>query len=488
MASDQKEKEKSEYKILAATYGSSDVRLVVTAHVRLFGYNNTLSRSMAPNFFWHDPCPLTTKKLVLMLGQEEIEEKGKQGIKIVETSELLNKWIDPVYLDSSTVIAFTGWGGFSNQIYCAFSAALAAAKSHRALAFPWEFMARTGADGDVSSDGVWEKARKLGYLVPFSHLLDEAHFRRYCGLRLLPVPIPIPMLPASSFSSAAATTAKIATMALPRCSANELAGHCLDEDPVILLRSPFDVINIQTREELKLVTRMLRAMIPTPRLMSVATSILSSLEHVKKTEEMKQKKRRQQKKKKQKKIAIAVVHWRIESDWGKVFPKHVISPEQLADIVSCHGECGLPRGSIIYLMGGLETRHAQLMQSACPEYTWLSKQELLQQPQTIEKKLGFEEGAVVDREVALRADHFIGFRSSTLSLLVAIERQTLQKPFFLYRHNDVCKDPPDCHIRFFVDETGPLQETQLADCTTLPRPLSSVSFPKPPPPPPPPPS
>jgi hypothetical protein len=125
---------------------------------------------------------------------------------------------------------------------------------------------------------------------------------------------------------------------------------------------------------------------------------------------------------------FTVVHCRQESDYPdraqpRSFCESTLSRLREANVAA---SSAVP---VVYMMGGSQNNEYwnATRQHSRDSIAWMRKEMFAEElPQLAD--LGFEEGALVDREIAIAAHFFIGFNRSTLSSATIIERAAHARP------------------------------------------------------------
>ena len=384
--------------ILVATYGTASSFTTLD-----LSFPITLPQS-APAQWGKDPAFGHPKRLHLHVNRPD--EKSED----IYLNEMCGRLSGPIYYHPEATLDVVLNGGLSNQAYMIAAACITAKKTYRRLAFPFRILARrTCFDVVCSASKLLPDVDK-----PFSHLFDSDYFISRCGVRLC-------LLEAGDTSVTMTGVVKdeegkvlaehpmidqrfvpdgvgLAASAVP---SHDLARHCYSPYQHVSLLFPFLPVVPSNRADYDILTDAIFALKPAPRLQAIADSIFTQFF----TD-----------------VNLLAVHCRIEEDWKRVFPTLVASQE---DIIRNIRRVHAP--SSIYVIGNTANNEywAELKGKA-PEYKWLRKEDFGI------VTLGFEEGAVVDRDLACRVPYFLGFSSSTLSLIVGLYRHRMKLKYSFY--------------------------------------------------------
>ena len=460
--------------VVSATYGSAERRVDVAAAVAalvMSGSGETLT--LAPDasvrqqlcvgdpapgvpkvlrcvFRWQtdSSCPpsaaclpprTTTTPLVVTgngdgssaSGKEKAEEKGREFALCV--AELGDRWARPLWLSKDARLEPRLGGGLCNQLYILLAAARVARATRRRVVLPFRMYARRTAE-----EGLFDRPVSCEALLDLAPLraLDEAAF-------------PHLELPAAKTETGATEANLRGAMvrgggggggwraALGECYAPGARTLRVDGLLEVAIRNAA----WRGARHFDASMRLLRALAPAPRLAAVAAAAARVLAAA---------------------GATGALHVRAEADWAREAPQHLFGAEQTlaaltAAVRAAPGvagsaalaECTLAAGACVYIVGGaVPATYLARLRAAAPERRWIAKVapgsvgeyagEWKEEDaagcalEALFAPLGFEEAAVVDRELALRAPAFVGFEHSSLSTLVALERFAGAQPWALY--------------------------------------------------------
>ena len=395
-----------------------------------------------------DPASGHPKELKIFL-----DEKNPIVVK-----EHDNKWATPICAVPGATLNLMLCSGFANQVYEIMTGCLIASTTKRSLTFPFRVLARRDATdlcyGFCKPSDIVDE--------PFDFLFDSEYFKANAGVLLTERhPDDTAVNITAAEKERYGFTPRVGT-----CSTSMIPHTYYSDAQHVLLVSPFSTVQLDNISQYYSVMKILKALRPAPRLAAVSSAICRAIGTT----------------------DWAVVHCRIEADWKRAFPNRVVGPSILIDAV--REEIDHKRINTIYVMG--ETNNEEYwtaLKVLAPEYKWVRKNDLAERIATIlsnssssssispsssssvsssssispssssispssssispssssispipiieEKKvqlplLGFDEWACVDREVALAAKKFIGFGHSTLSMIIALERDNSYQPYSFY--------------------------------------------------------
>lgn len=410
--------------ILSATYGAAGTSVAVDITLPL-----SLVKDMDIKKIWGDPAYGQPKKLSVTIARSD----GTTDNIILD--EWCGQWRHPLYYHPTATLDVTVNGGLSNQIYEIAVACLVAKRTHRRFAFPPRVLARKHCLEKVCTFD--RPANEVD--APFSHLFDVDHFVAHCGVKLCRLeagdtavtqmvtvkdkegktveerPAPdLRFIPDGPYT----TTAVIAS--------TEVATHyCLPYAHISLL-CPLLSVWPATRGDYDAMLDVVTALKPASRLQTIADDIFTRFLGD---------------------SELLAVHCRIEEDWKAALALHVASAQLIIDSIR-----RVHKPSSVYIIGNTnnETVWAEL-KSKAPEYKWLRKEDFGI------RDLGFEEGAIIDRDLACRVPYFLGFSFSTLSLLVGLARHRTGKPYFFYDMRGPGNNPT-MDTTFWYKNGKPLQD------------------------------
>lgn len=385
---------------VSATYGAGEGKSTAVT----LSYPICISPWMDIRKTYGDPAYGFPKALDIGI----IQADGKTSS--IQLRECAGKWDEPLYYDVNATLDVVVNGGLSNQIYQIAAACIVAKKTRRRLAFPFQVLARKECLDPVGS---YDKPSPT-VVAPFRHLFDESHFIAHCGVDLC-------LLEEDDVSITAIITAKDAegkvvgasepidqrfySLGVPIASgttlSSDIAAQCYLPTTHVSLAFPFVQISPSSKLDYDTMVNAIFALKPAPHLQIIADSIFTQFF----TDPN-----------------LLAIHCRIEEDWKSTFPGLVIAPSGLIDTIKrTHAP------SSIYVIGNTTNeRYWRELKTKAPEYKWLRKEDFGV------KDIGFEEGAVVDRDLACRAPLFLGFNASTLSLVVGLYRYSRDKQYAFY--------------------------------------------------------
>jgi hypothetical protein len=431
---------------------------------------------------WPDPDPNMPKELQLELACDGGDGGGDVGgggdgggdarknlPERLVLPEYAFRLRTPLLLHANSTLGVVVRGGLANQIYAVACAALIAHKTRRKLAFPFRLVSRkTCADPCLS-----DQKPRFDLDVPYSALLDEAHFVRHTPVKLYLESSArcdegsgcICRAPAHRESKEEEKEADARYGNLPhveRLPDNIVRAYFSPATHVTCM-FPFANVAPASRSDFELCMQVVTSMRANPRIMGWARAFAATLPR-----------------------DVLCVHCRIEDDW-KAIGFNVITPAALAqeihdrptliddddDDASAgtlsvtggtegggdravsgtgseggggdvnHGGGGgggaKTKGSRlsrppppIYFMGNTEGNPEfwSELQRLLPDRTFLTKERFVSQ---LGVTLGFDEGGALDREIALACPDFLGLSNSSLSAVIALERYMQKRPWGLYR-------------------------------------------------------
>ena len=358
----------------------------------------------APAQWVPDPAFGVPKRLHLKVSHAD----GKT--EDIYVNELCGKLGHPVYYHPEATLGVVLCSGISNQAYMIAAACLIAKKTQRRLVFPFRLMARkTCLDLVINTTKL-----QTAVDAPFSHLFDADYFITHCGVRLClleegDIPITITKVAKDDEGKVVAEHAvaderyahEMVNVVLPAVPSHEIAAHFHSPHQHVSLLFPFMAVAPTSRADYDTLTDVIFALKPAPRLQAVANSIFTRFF----TD-----------------TNLLAVHCRIEEDWKRVFPGIVASHEDIINNIR-----RVHTATSIYVIGSTANdEYWTELKKKAPEYKWLRKEDFGV------SSLEFEEGAVVDRELACRVPYFLGFSSSTLSLIVGLYRHRMKLKYSFY--------------------------------------------------------
>lgn len=351
-----------------------------------------------------DPAFGQSKRLCIKLRHAD------HTVEDIIIDELNGKWKYPLYYHPEATLDLVVNGGLCNQIYQVATACLIAKRTYRRLAFPFRVLARKGCMEKVCTYNKPEA--KVD--VPFSHLFDAVYFMSQCGVKLCTL----------EEGDTIVTTAVVArdkegktveerpmpdSRFLPEgtsgdikpIESTEIPRHYYASRTHISLLFPFLAVKPATKADYDILVGAIFALRPAPRLQTIADTLLASLSAD---------------------SNLIAVHCRVEGDWKSTFPGQVATASTIVDnIRRAH------TATTVYVIGNTanETTWREMTGKA-PEYKWIRKEDFGI------SDLGFEEGAVVDRDIACRVPYFLGFAPSSFSLAVVLQRHHDGKAYSFY--------------------------------------------------------
>ena len=360
-------------KVVTASFGDKDV----TAQLQSMPFPLQFPPAMNPNtFFGVTPNPQGT---VLTLTLES-------PARIITLTEKNGVWTNPqtVHAGESTVSTQL-FSGLGNQIYQIVNSCIIAAKTGRKLRFPFPLLSRKTAS-DPFRD------------VEFASLFDPDTFLKA----------------ASSFITTTTATGVFFFLYDERktsgkaTASDNLAKTFYSPVQHASLYCPFMITVPSNKTDFHFLMTMMSSLVPAPHLYSLFDKLYQEIIQLTIRHRVQ---------------GFAVAHCRIENDW-KTAKRTIYTAAQFALFVrTC-----LPMAKLVYVMGSVDDdAYWKELCHLAPEYVWVRKQDVLSED------LGFEPGAVIDRELAVRADWFLGYASSSLSLVIALQRHTLGKPIRMYK-------------------------------------------------------
>ena len=484
-----------ELRVVSAKYGNEGIRQIdVTALIQSKIKNNGLAfhpaSAVSGIVGFVDPCPGVPKYLHLVVGtkkniftkdgcigcitQNDLEQKEKKKEEIyglVEMKECGMRWQNPMWLHPLANVRCEFFGGLGNQIYCLMTAVQVTRYTTRALAFPFVMVnRRTCMDSyDI------EKAIVGGYAIPCTDLIDATTFINGCGLRLYYLSEfksnNVDRKEFDSFLSSYFSQLSIPRINIYATPVQKFAYHAYSETEGILLKSLLEGscfnICISDRQDYDALINVLLSIAPALKWATIANRLYNLLLES---------------------GMNAVIHIRVESDWQNVFHDKVITPTILLKQINIWQE-GLKTDTVcfskhstslnlhcFYLMGEVPQIFVNELKILAPHIKWLTRTDIFSfsffseaalssLPLTEDNiVLSFEEGAIIDREIALKAPLFFGFAPSSLSLLIALERAEAHHSWALYNPEHVKFQSLN---NFFWKGSNPLAD-QLG---TQPRPV-----------------
>lgn len=434
--------DQSRVTVVSAMYGSATQSIDVKGILGELPIH--LSPSDTPNLRFTDPHYAHPKSLVIVLSDG----------RTITVEEHYGKWKDPLSIHGNGTVSIIVSCGLANQIYMIIGGAITADRTCRKLSFPFRLLARKTA-----LDVVVTRAKPTGHIdVPFSHLFDEECFRRESGVVLfegekrdehLPPPpekeekekkdehLPIPSETKEEKKEEEIDERYIEGARHTYTLSSHLRSRYYHESPHVCMQWPITSVILETEEEYNKAIRVLRALRPSPRLAAISSRLIKGCRD------------------RSPDSFFSVVHCRTEADW-MVAGRCIIDIGKLVEHIKTH--INASRTPNVYIMGGDEAIWARLKRTA-PEYNWMIKNEWYDAIPGL-SSIGFEEGAVIDREVAIHCDRFLGYRLSTLSLVVVLERDYLGKYYGFYNTPDHERlmSKADLNTFFFTEEGKPFSQ------------------------------
>lgn len=395
--------------IISAIYGAD----VQSTELKL-SLPVTLSPGMDITKMWGDPAFGRPKKLTV-----RVRCPG-DVVEDITINEMCGRWERPIYLQPGSTLDFVVQGGLSNQIYQVAAACFIAKQTSRQLTFPFRLLARRTCMDQVCTLG--KPAKEVD--VSFSHLFDADYFALHCGVSLCRLAEGDTVISNSvTFNDADGKMVEEKELPDWRYIAGEKAEAPMPESPLrstevasyyytphkhISVPFPFVLVAPSTLTHYNFFVDTILALKPAPRLQTIADTICARLDA---------------------EPNLLAVHCRIEDDWEAACPGSVLSPEAMIREIKSARIAGI---TAIYVVGNADNdSYWAALKSKAPEYKWIRKEDCGI------SGLGFDEGGVVDRDVASRVPHFLGFGSSTLSLVVVLHRHRMKKPYALYGKNHI---------------------------------------------------
>ena len=386
--------------ILSARYGAPTGSIPVSLSLPInFDEAMDITAAWGP-----DPAFGVEKRLMIAIRHYDGREDS------IFHRESCGRWDSPLYYHPEATLGVLLNGGLSNQIYEISSACIVASKTHRSLTFPFRILARKDCLEPISM----RSKPTASVDAPFSRIFDAEYFIAHCGVRLCllqegDIPVQVITQARSDDGKVVEEQPQIdqryiadgVGLAAPAISSASISHYCYAPYQHISLLFPLLSIIPATRTDYDIIVNAMLALRPAPRLLAVADDISSRFL----TD-----------------VDLLVVHCRIEDDWKAAMARHVATPEMIIGNIR-----KVKKSSSIYVIGNTANgAYWNELKSKAPEYKWLRKEDF------DVKVLGFEEGAVIDRELACRARHFLGFATSTLSLVVGLARHHAKKPYSFY--------------------------------------------------------
>ena len=380
--------------ILTATYGipgvsGLDVKSNLEAHLQKNNGCLNLSPEIDPNvLFGKDPIPARQKCLYIHYRYSKNRERK------IAIPEFACKFTHPIYIHPFGSLDFVLDGGLTNQMYGVASAMLIAHKLQRTVAvqsFKW--IARRNELDRCMGIGAWENAAREGYLVPLSNLFDEQTFTKRFASIVSP----------SSLCQNGTSRHITPWLSRPALSSDAINKHFYAACQHLTIRNPFWSVAPSKAQDYHLMVGVFNALVPCDKLNVYVQSIQAQLANKN----------------------VCAIHYRSEKDWMQQCPS-LKDPLQL----ELRRITPLPLfqdASTIYIAGKVASAVLQQIKSALLPRTVLYKTDVIVD---LESKLGFEELAVVDREICLRSTSFVGNSWSTFSLSICVQRRLQNCAFY----------------------------------------------------------
>nr|QBK90508.1 MAG: methyltransferase [Pithovirus LCPAC104] len=414
--------------IISAKYGTDLFFIDVTSKIKSLGIPIKLTPDMNPNiFFKNDPVQGQRKQLTLI-----VDYKQGNGHETIIIDECNNKWENPICLDSSFTLDFVVSGGLSNQIYMISNACIMAKTLHRSLVYPFRIRSRKKVDDNICYQGKPD----IKIDVSFSELFDDKYFSDNIGIRLSKV------IPAESQIS---RNEKIDIrytynnkISWDVTNSSEISKKYYSDNPHLSALFPFLYLIPSTSEHYHLAIHTMNCLIPNSKLSTIATKIISKLKLSNSNSH------------------YTVVHLRIEQDWKNFFPNDVITIHEFID--SIKKVCNHNKHKYIYIMSGSTSIDSlwNNLKIELSEYKIFRKEDFFNDVDYL-KDLGFEENAVVDREIGLSASYFFGLEHSTMSLIIALQRNYKRLSYDFYSTQRLARNNTNLNnICFFFSDGKPL--------------------------------
>jgi hypothetical protein len=454
--------------IISAFYGSTEKMKDVTHLLKSCNLQASLSPDQDIKKWLGDPLPNQLKSLFITFKND----------KHLTFHECNNRWENPIYLAPDLHVLLTMWCGLANQLYQICSAVMITQHTRRNLLFPFRVIARTTADDDIIKQEVIPDCDQ-----PFGFLFDESIFSNFLQnnvnstrtLTSIPSDLKEEDVDIKYHIDRDGTNYTIDS---ETCAERFYSTH-----KTIQLAYPYRAVWPSTQEDYKLIMDTLHHIVPCPLLQKI---VLGFKEEIMK------------KKVETKSSSWMVAHCRMESDWVKHAPQLLLSIRNFIEEVNRYIIHHQLDSVLVYVMSGctsdetfwkvfrqyesklihwcrkedfvtcgLEIKKGEFERIAIEKkgelerYVLEKKGELALEKKgeleriALEKKGRFERMAVVDRALALAADHFLGFSSSTLSLLIALERTHQHHAYDLY-HSTNEENPSRLPSFYFGYDGKPL--------------------------------
>ena len=291
--------------------------------------------------------------------------------------------IDPLHSSEQATVECILSGGLCNQIYGLASLFVIAKKLNRAI--PWSslrFLSRRTVNDSFQASTVQGQQLR----VQFEQLFDSHHLQKHC-----PVPIVVKdQNSAYTFSN------------LPRylpSSAIESTLHSTSQ-AIAINSMVFQFINPTNKEDYETMLPAFHACVPCSRLMAIAQKIRSHLG-----------------------TEYACFHYRCEQDFRRIYPQHFLPMAKAVQLLQTHSL--LKSAPKIYIVGQMPPEVLPYLRAQVPNVVY--KNDAIP---GIDQSLGFEELAVIDREISITGMAFVGHAISTFSMAVVLQRNSVNCDFY----------------------------------------------------------
>ena len=439
--------------IAKAIYGpAGEIGRDVTAAIRALGWPLHIGitcpdkRSKPRNLLMHDLVAAEKEKKE----EEEEDDKNAQGLlrvwycgRVFEVWAELSEWQSDLHLPDDADakapaeraapapqrLEVEMEGGLSNQIYCFIHAAWLARSLGRVLSLP-KWFSRQRATQSVSELG---KSRGCAireeYLVPFTNLWDISTFAREASKHrgfewseyefLFGTSRRVrPRRP--NYLSAA----NVKSLMPPGVADGGGGSGGSGPERLVLYPGLFG-FERPSHADYEFYMGLICALRPAPNLQRVVTALTAALASAAAAAGAASKK------------IVWAVHVRLEVDWPA---DRRLDLQTIADAINS----STPAAALIYICGDVSDAHMAELRSRCssssPLRRLVRKQDLLDSASFgeaafhMQRKIGFEEWAVIDRAVALWCDGFLGLLHSTFSTVLALQYdyERPRRPYALY--------------------------------------------------------
>ena len=378
--------------ITSATYGvpgtvQVDVKKALQEHVCSHAGCIDLDLETDPNtLFGTDLAPNNLKQL-------RIAFTAHNAIHRAILSEQNRRFTQQLFVHPTGFLDCVLEGGLTNQIYGVAVALLIAQKLHRNVdirSLMW--IARRNEMDECMGQGAWEKAANCGYLVPLGALFDVQTLLQ----KLSPVVV------SRQGSSLCKDSFATVWLSRPAWPSNEIATHFRSKAQQLTVRNPFWAVVPSTAPDLQFMVRVFNALVPCERLQAFVLGIRNRLGS-----------------------DFCAIHYRCERDWLK-WAAGVKEPLQ-RELAYIQQQPFVENSKVVYLAGKVPSEILQRFRSVLSPRQVLYKADVFS---AIENQLGFEELAVVDRQICIGAHSFIGNSWSTFSLGICVQRNHSRCRFY----------------------------------------------------------